>query len=158
MPSLIHILGTERSGGQVNGCQCVSWFGRKRYKIVHFGGVGSRSARGLVGVWWESNRRNLLAICTKHILCNKKKSLRSRTKARWPSWLWREVKVTLIHNFLMEQSAWVQVPLLSLNSGFFFDLVSFYDFYDTVPNLCLPLLESKSYLYSGTNPYWHDGR
>jgi hypothetical protein len=31
----------------------------------------------------------------------------------WPSWLWRQVKVNLNFQFLVEQSSWVQIPLLS---------------------------------------------
>ena len=37
----------------------------------------------------------------------------SRHLARWPSWLWRQVKATLTSKFLVEQSAWVRVPLSS---------------------------------------------
>ena len=32
---------------------------------------------------------------------------------RWPSWLWRQVKVHLNTDFLVTKVAWVQVPLSS---------------------------------------------
>ena len=37
---------------------------------------------------------------------------------RWPSWLWRQVKVNLNTNFLVEQSSWVRVPVSSKISFF----------------------------------------
>ena len=40
-------------------------------------------------------------------------SLYNIQKARWPSWLWRQVKEHFSINFLVGKPAWVQVPLLS---------------------------------------------
>src|SRR6478752_2395633 len=36
-----------------------------------------------------------------------------QNSVRWPSWLWRQVKVNLNTNFLVEQSSWVRVPVSS---------------------------------------------
>ncbi|KAI5918859.1 hypothetical protein F4810DRAFT_690273 [Camillea tinctor] len=48
------------------------------------------------------------------------KRLANHQLVRWPSWLWRQVKEfkSLDINILVEQSAWVQVPLSSSISFF----------------------------------------
>ena len=38
----------------------------------------------------------------------------NKFSVRWPSWLWRQVKVYLNIFILVEQSAWVRIPLSSL--------------------------------------------
>ena len=41
-------------------------------------------------------------------------SFQQQPLVRWPSWLWRQVKVNLNTNFLVEQSSWVRVPVSSV--------------------------------------------